>query len=66
MVAAAKPVASHVAGTAASHAAEAPVRLASIDRAKSQAMAMLDRKLLSDTTLGDLARGARAETASLR
>jgi len=43
-----------------------PVRRSVADRARSEAVAMLDRKLLSDTTLGDLARGARAETASLR
>jgi hypothetical protein len=43
-----------------------PVRRSVADRARSEAVAMLDRKLLSDSTLGDLARGARAETASLR
>jgi hypothetical protein len=43
-----------------------PVRLASVDRARAEAMAMLDRKLLSDATMGDLMSGARAETASLR
>lgn len=43
-----------------------PVHRTVAERARSEAVAMLDRKLLSDTTLGDLARGARAETASLR
>ena len=35
-------------------------------RAKGQAMAMLDQKLLSDSTLGDLMKGARSEAMSLR
>lgn len=43
-----------------------PARHTVAERARSEAVAMLDRKLLSDSTLGDLARGARAETASLR
>jgi hypothetical protein len=43
-----------------------PARRSVAERARSEAVAMLDRKLLSDSTLGDLARGARAETASLR
>ncbi|WP_242096138.1 hypothetical protein [Sphingomonas sp. CROZ-RG-20F-R02-07] len=34
--------------------------------AKPQAMAMLDRKLLSDTTLGDILSGARAEAGHRR
>jgi hypothetical protein len=33
---------------------------------KAQAVAMLDHSLLSDTTLGDLARGARAERTAKR
>ncbi|TPG38977.1 hypothetical protein EAH79_14590 [Sphingomonas koreensis] len=69
MMAAAKPAASHAIDAARAtvqRAAAAPVRLASVDRARAQAVAMLDRKLLSDTTLGDLMSGARAETASLR
>ncbi|CAN5499022.1 hypothetical protein BH09PSE4_BH09PSE4_02560 [soil metagenome] len=45
--------------------AVAEVRVASVDRGKAQAMAMLDRKLLSDSTLGDILSGARAE-AGLR
>ena len=45
--------------------ATAPARHSVADRARTEAVAMLDRKLLSDSTLGDLARGARAETASL-
>jgi hypothetical protein len=46
--------------------AAAPAHRSIADKAKGEAMAMLDRKLLSDATLGDLTRGARAETASLR
>jgi hypothetical protein len=67
-VAAIKPAADRVSAAvkdAVSHAA-APVRRALADGARGEAMAMLDRKLLSDSTLGDLTRGARAETASLR
>ena len=37
-----------------------------VTKGKGEAVAMLDRKLLSDTTLGDLMRSARAETADLR
>ena len=37
------------------------VRTAALERGKAQAMAMLDRKLLSDSTLGDILSGARAE-----
>lgn len=33
---------------------------------KTQAVAMLDRKLLSDTTLGDIASSARAEAVRMR
>lgn len=33
---------------------------------KAQAVAMLDRKLLDDSTMGDLLSGARAETVRLR
>ena len=64
MMAAAKPATPHVAADAVRVAA--PVRMAAVDRAKAQAVAMLDRRLLSDSTLGDLMSGARAETASLR
>lgn len=64
MMAAAKPATAHVAADAVRVAA--PVRMAAVDRAKAQAVAMLDRRLLSDSTLGDLMSGARAETASLR
>lgn len=35
-------------------------------RARTQAVAMLDRSLLSDSTIGDLVSGARAEAAGLR
>ncbi|SEN33838.1 hypothetical protein SAMN05192583_2526 [Sphingomonas gellani] len=54
-------------------ATPAAARLASAERANAavakvrpQAMAMLDRKLLSDTTLGDLLSGARAEAGRRR
>ena len=65
-VAAATPVVIHVVQAKAVAPAVAPLRIAALDRPKAQAMAMLDRKLLSDHTLGDLMSGARAETASLR
>ncbi|WP_183111984.1 hypothetical protein [Sphingomonas sp. So64.6b] len=39
----------------------APVRTATIKRPKLQAVAMLDRQLLSDSVLGDLATGASRE-----
>lgn len=64
MMAAAKPATAHAAADVVRVAA--PVRMAAVDRAKAQAVAMLDRRLLSDSTLGDLMSGARAETASLR
>jgi hypothetical protein len=50
-----------------------PVRAAKLDGpptrkpiAKADAVAMLDRKLLDDTTMGDLLKGARAERVRLR
>lgn len=46
--------------------AAAQVRPARVERAKPQAVAMLDRKLLSDSTIGDLVNGARSETGKLR
>ncbi|MDB5710682.1 MAG: hypothetical protein JWL96_2752 [Sphingomonas bacterium] len=42
--------------------AVAEVRTAAVERIKSQAVASLDRKLLSDSTIGDLMNSARAET----
>ncbi len=36
-------------------------RMAAVAKVRPQAVAMLDRKLLSDTTLGDILSGARAE-----
>ncbi len=42
-----------------------PVQTAAVARAKARAVAMLDRTLLSDSTLGDLSRAARKE-ATLR
>jgi len=42
--------------------AVAEVRTAAVERIKSQAVASLDRKLLSDSTIGDLMSSARAET----
>ncbi len=38
------------------------VRTAAAQRSKAQAVALLDRKLLSDSTMGDLMSSARAET----
>ena len=55
---AASPAAPRLTPAAAS-AATAPVRVA-------KAVAMLDRSLLSDTTVGDLLSGARAERGRLR
>ena len=42
--------------------AVAEVRTAAVEHIKSQAVASLDRKLLSDSTIGDLMSSARAET----
>jgi hypothetical protein len=42
--------------------AVAEVRSAAVQRGKAQAVALLDRKLLSDSTIGDLMSSARAET----
>jgi len=47
-------------------AAAQPARVSAASRAKAEAVAMLDRKLLSDATLGDLVSRARVERASLR
>ena len=44
----------------------AQVRERPIERGKSQAVALLDRKLLSDSTVGDLFSGARAEAGRMR
>jgi hypothetical protein len=44
----------------------AQVRERPAERAKDQAVAMLDRKLLSDSTIGDLFSGARAEARRMR
>lgn len=47
--------------------ATAPIRTAAVAaRPRAQAVAMLDRKLLSDTMLGDLTSGASAEARRLR
>ena len=43
--------------------AVAQVRDRAIERGKVQAVALLDRKLLSDSTIGDLLNGARAEAS---
>jgi hypothetical protein len=51
--------------TASAAAVAGQVRNA-IVKGKGETVAMLDRKLLSDTTLGDLMRSARDETAGLR
>jgi len=42
--------------------AVAEVRTAAVERTRAQAVALLDRKLLSDSTIGDLMSSARAET----
>ncbi len=42
--------------------AVADVRTAAVERTRNQAVALLDRKLLSDSTIGDLMSSARAET----
>ncbi|MDO7842024.1 hypothetical protein [Sphingomonas immobilis] len=42
------------------------VKAVAVTRAKAQAVAMLDRQLLSDSTVGDLLSGARAEGGSRR
>jgi hypothetical protein len=41
-------------------------RLAAVSKVRPQAVAMLDRKLLSDTTLGDIMSGARSESRKRR
>jgi hypothetical protein len=64
-VASAKPAADPLAAIVKAAAAH-PAHPSSASRAKAEAVAMLDRKLLSDSTLGDLMSRARAETASLR
>ncbi|MEG3144812.1 hypothetical protein U1839_09110 [Sphingomonas sp. RT2P30] len=43
-------------------AAVGEVRTAAVQHGKAQAVALLDRKLLSDSTIGDLMSSARAET----
>ena len=49
---------------AAAH--DAPVRVAATAKQKPVRVAMLDRKLLSDNTLGDILSGARAEAGHRR
>lgn len=51
--------------TASAAAVGGQIRNAAVAKNKGEAVAMLDRKLLSDTTLGDLMRSARAEAADL-
>ena len=46
--------------------AAAPERLAAVAKVRPQAVAMLDRKLLSDSTLGDILASARAEAGHKR
>ncbi|MGN6271025.1 MAG: hypothetical protein ACTHM0_14160 [Sphingomonas sp.] len=60
-VASARPAADPLAAIVKAAAAH-PAR-ATTSRAKAEAVAMLDRKLLSDSTLGDLMSRARAETS---
>jgi hypothetical protein len=74
--AASAPAASVAVASRTAPAVEAPVatvrravenvRVAAADRARTQAVAMLDRKLLSDSTLGDLLNGARNEATRRR
>ena len=64
-VASAKPAVDPLAAIVKAAAAH-PAHASSTSRAKAEAVAMLDSKLLSDSTLGDLMSRARAETASLR
>ena len=45
---------------------ERPVQSRPAQNGKSQAVALLDRKLLSDSTIGDLFSGARAESGRMR
>jgi hypothetical protein len=47
-------------------AAPAPVRDRAAQSAKTQTVALLDRKLLSDSTIGDLFSGARTEAGRMR
>ncbi|MDF0489120.1 hypothetical protein PX554_13335 [Sphingomonas sp. H39-1-10] len=63
-----KPVAAPAAAPAkpAPVVAVAAVKQPAVKRAKAQAVAMLDRKLLSDSTVGDLLSSARAESRSAR
>lgn len=64
-VASARPAVDPLAAIVRAAAAH-PAHASQASRAKAEAVAMLDRKLLSDSTLGDLMSRARAETASLR
>lgn len=64
-VASAKPATDRLAAIVKAAAAQPP-RTSVASRAKAEAVAMLDRKLLSDATLGDLVSRARIERASLR
>ena len=64
-VASVRPAADPLAAIVKAAAAH-PAHASQASRARAEAVAMLDRKLLSDSTLGDLMSRARAETASLR
>jgi len=72
-----RPAASTTAATVQRAAAAAPVRtadasvarqvaVAAVSRVRPEAVALLDRKLLSDNTLGDILSGARAEARTKR
>ncbi|CAN5880845.1 hypothetical protein BH11PSE6_BH11PSE6_03670 [soil metagenome] len=54
------------AGAPAAAPVVAQVRERPVERRKPQAVALLDRKLLSDSTVGDLFSGARAEAGRMR
>lgn len=60
------PVALAAAAPATPARAMVTTKVAAKPLRKAQAVAMLDNSLLSDTTLGDLARGARAERTAKR
>jgi len=60
-----QPAVAQLTSPAAVETASAEVKHA-VASGKAQAVAMLDRKLLSDSTIGDVVARARTETASLR
>jgi len=63
---AAAPVRAVAAVRPVAQARVAQVRPVAFERGKTQTVALLDKKLLSDLTIGDLFSGARAESGRLR